>query len=243
QRNFEQIIADENFAISFKVEKLCMYDEIQRCFTSDRIGKGHLYLPRFRKISDMAGSYEEAGVEPFILDLLASAPFLFTHPNKKETLNSVNELYDYYEELSLKTAVQRSAESDAIDNKLEELLSGNIFLGALTPAVRVVIKISNRLTTDVGAALTMIAIFRYKRDAGRYPQNLNQLITAGYLKQLPIDSFSNKPLVYKKTEDNFILYSVGPNYIDDGGVSGKDSKGRVRQWRDNGDTVFWPVPE
>ncbi len=244
QRDFEQIIADENFTISLKAERLFMYDEIQRCFTSDRIGKGHLYVPRFREISDMSSNYEyeEVGVEPFLLDLVYSAPFLFGHPNKEETLKSVNEFYDYCEQLSLKTAVQRHAESDAIDDKFKELLGGNIFLGTLVPAVGRVIEIGNRLPTDVGATLTMIAIFRYKSDAGRYPQNLNQLVTDGYLEQLPIDSYSDKPLSYKKTEDNFILYSIGPDFKDDGGVSGKDRKGRARQWRDNGDTVFWPVP-
>ena len=246
QRNFGQIVTGENFAVSFEAEKLFMYDEIQRCFTSDRIGKGHLYLPRFRKIGDLTGSYsydngERLGL--FILDLLVSAPFLFTHPNKEETLEATNELYDYFEQLSLKTAVQRCAESDAIDNKLEELLSGNIFLGTLTPAVKRVIEISNRLPTDVGATLTIIATLRYKKDTGRYPQNLNQLVTAGYLKQLPIDSFSDKPLVYKKTDDNFILYSVGPNFTDDGGEPGKDKRGRIKNWTDNGDTVFWPMPE
>lgn len=243
QRDFEQIIADENFTISFEAEKLRMYDEIQRCFTSDRIGKGHLYLPRFRKISDMASNYEDAGVEPFILDLVYSVPFLFGHPNKEETLKSVNALYDYFEQLSLKTAVQRHAESDAIDDKFKEIVNGNVFLNILTPAIGRVIEIGNRAPTNVGATLTMIAIFRYKRDAGRYPQNLNQLVTDGYLKQLPIDSYSDKPLVYKKTEDNFILYSFGPDFKDDDGVSSKDSKGRARPWRDNGDTVFWPVPK
>ncbi|MFH1884582.1 MAG: hypothetical protein ABIL62_17945 [Planctomycetota bacterium] len=243
QRDFEQIIADENFTISLKAKRLFMYDEIQRCFTSDRIGKGHLYLPRFRKISDLAGSYEEEGVEPFILDLVYSVPFLFGHPNKEETLKSVNELYDYCEQLSLKTAAQIHADSDAIDDKLNKLSSDNILIGILTPAVKRIIEIGNRLPTDVGAALTIIAILRYNGDTGRYPQNLNQLVTDGYLKQLPMDSFADKPLSYKKTEDNFILYSVGPDFKDDGGVSGKGSKGRARPWRDNGDTVFWPLPE
>jgi hypothetical protein len=172
QDSFQQIFADENFVISLKAEKLCMYDEIQRCFTSDGIGKGHLYLPRFRKMADLAGSHKKGeGFEYFVLDLVYSSPFLFTHPNKEETLQMANEFYDYCEELSLKTAVQRHAESDAIDNNLEELLSGNIFLGTVTPAVRWIIEIGNRLPTEVGATLTIIAIFRYKSDSGQYPQN------------------------------------------------------------------------
>ena len=165
------------------------------------------------------------------------------HPNKEETLRTANAFYDYYEKLSLKTALQGHIESEDMDKKFKELLEGNYFLNIITPAVLRVIQISHRLPVDVKGALTMIAIFWYKADKGRYPQNLNQLVTAGYLKQLPLDSYSDRPLVYKKTEDNFILYSVGPDFKDDDGVSGKDSKGQDRPWRDNGDTVFWPVPE
>jgi hypothetical protein len=244
QRSFEQIIADENFAISLKSEKLFIYDEIQRCFTVDRIGKGHLYLPRFRKISDMSGNYEYEGeLEDFIFDALVSAPLLLMHPNKEQTLRTANAFYGYYEKLSLKTALQGHIESEDMDKKVGEFLKGNYFLNKLTPAVLRVIQISHRLPVDVKGTLAMIAIFRYKADKGRYPQNLNQLVTTGYLKQMPMDSYSDRPLVYKKIEDNFMLYSIGPNFVDDGGEPDRDRKGRVKLWMDEGDVVFWPQPE
>jgi hypothetical protein len=244
QRSFEQIIADENFAISLKSEKLFIYDEIQRCFTVDRIGKGHLYLPRFRKISDMSGNYEYEGeLEDFIFDALVSAPLLLMHPNKEQTLRTANAFYGYYEKLSLKTALQGHIESEDMDKKVGEFLKGNYFLNKLTPAVLRVIQISHRLPVDVKGTLAMIAIFRYKSDKGRYPQNFNQLVTTGYLKQMPMDSYSDRPLVYKKTENNFMLYSIGPNFVDDGGEPGRDRKGRVKLWMDEGDVVFWPQPE
>ena len=56
-----------------------------------------------------------------------------------------------------------------------------------------------------------------------------------------MDAFSEKPLVYKKTDDDFILYSVGFNFTDDGGEFSKDRRGNIRKWGENGDTVFWPV--
>jgi hypothetical protein len=243
QKDFEQIIAGENFVVSLETEKMILYDEIQRCFTSDRFGKGHLYIPRFRKIKDIYSNYEKAGVEPFILDLVYSVQFLFGHPNKEETLESTNELYDYWEQLCRKTTAQIHEESDAIDNKLKELLNGNVFLGILTPAFKRVIEISNRLPTEVGAALTMIALLRYEHDTNEYPQNLNQLVTSGYLKQLPMDSFSDKPLVYRRTDDSFILYSLGRNFKDDDGQCFKDKKGIPILWANYGDAVFWPVLE
>ncbi|MEN6334498.1 MAG: hypothetical protein ABFE01_09570, partial [Phycisphaerales bacterium] len=64
----------------------------------------------------------------------------------------------------------------------------------------------------------------------------------GFLDTLPTDPYSNGLLVYRAAGDNFVLYSLGPDFDDDGGISGVDSEGRIRMWADSGDTVFWPVP-
>jgi len=46
QEDFEQMIADEDFKVSLEAQKLLMYDEVQRCFTEDYFGGGHLYPSR-----------------------------------------------------------------------------------------------------------------------------------------------------------------------------------------------------
>ena len=56
-----------------------------------------------------------------------------------------------------------------------------------------------------------------------------------------MDPYSDKSLVYRKVGDGFLLYSVGENFIDDGGVLSKDKKGETKKWTDNGDAVFWPI--
>ena len=81
---------------------------------------------------------------------------------------------------------------------------------------------------------------RYRQDEGNYPENLEELITGGYLKQLPIDAWSDKPLVYRRTDNNFILYGIGRNFEDDGGEVVRRDDGRVQQYADEGDWVFWP---
>ena len=48
--------------------------------------------------------------------------------------------------------------------------------------------------------------------------------------------------MYKKTEEGFILYSVGEDLKDEGGRMGVGEKGQPRMWANNGDWVFWPVP-
>ncbi len=62
-----------------------------------------------------------------------------------------------------------------------------------------------------------------------------------YNQGTPIDPWSDKPLVYKRTDDGFMLCGVGSNFRDDGGQVARDDKGKVKQYADEGDWVFWPV--
>ena len=93
------------------------------------------------------------------------------------------------------------------------------------------------------ATLTILALKRWQAEKDQYPAGLNELLTAGFLHELPMDPYSDKPLVYKKSNDNFTLYSLGPNFEDDHAELGKTEKGRLKDWQDNGDTVFWPQPK
>jgi len=239
QKDFESIIADEDFVVSLKAEKLTMYDEIQRCFTDDRIGNGHIYPKRLLGLSPGLCVKERSDLNsPYLI-----MQILFTHPNKQQTQKSINQLYDYVETLATKTAAQLHAETDVVENRLKQLIGNNIFLEVLAPAIRSIIEISSRLSADVNSTLAIIAILRYKQDTGDYPENLEELVTVGYVKELPMDPWSDKPLVYKKTDDNFVLYGFGPNFKDDGGKVFYGAKGTA-MWRgskDEGDTVFWPV--
>ena len=82
---------------------------------------------------------------------------------------------------------------------------------------------------------------RYQQETGQYPANLKELVEAGYIKELPMDPYSEKPLAYKRTQDNFMLYSVGSNFKDDGGQVAKGDNGRALSFAAEGDWVFWPV--
>ncbi len=89
--------------------------------------------------------------------------------------------------------------------------------------------------------MTVLAIMRYEKEKGQYPADLDELVEAGYLKKLPMDPYSDAPLIYQKTEGEFLLYSLGTNLTDEGGKLGLGSRGTPRMWADNGDWVFWPV--
>jgi hypothetical protein len=246
QDSFEQIIAVENFVPSLEGEKLCAYDEIQRCFTEGRFGGGHLYLSRLGTLANDL----QSGVEEIVVETIFSpkgwaraVKVLFAHPDKEQTREMADRYYDFWGRLYHKTPGQIRAEGIDAEKEAMEIIKDNVLLQIFSSAFARINEIANRNKTEVYATVTLLALLRYDKDKGSYPNDLQQLITAGYLKQLPMDPFSDKPLSYKKTEDNFILYSVGPNFTDEGGEYSRDSKGRIKNWLDNGDTVFWPVPK
>lgn len=245
QKDFEQMITDENFAISFKAEKLCPYDWLQRCYTEGGPGGGHPYPSAFRKMAEINQGInaKKTWFADYCKNLGTAISFLLgLSPGRTETLKSVNDLYDFFDsEFALKTPVQVQAQKTEIDKRVKQLTGRNFLLSLFVPAFEKIFQISYRLKLEVEATLTIIATLRYKQEKGQCPQNLDELKQAGYIKEIPIDPFSNKPLVYKKTDDNFILYSVGLNFKDDGGQIARDEKGNVKLWADEGDTVFWPV--
>jgi hypothetical protein len=103
-------------------------------------------------------------------------------------------------------------------------------------------EIACRHKAQVEAVITTLAVIRFKQSTSNYPESLDDLVMGGYLKHLPMDPWSDKPLVYKKTDGNFILYSVGFNFKDDGGQVHRDKGRKPQLWDvEFGDAVFWPV--
>jgi hypothetical protein len=64
---------------------------------------------------------------------------------------------------------------------------------------------------------TLLAAIRYHRAKDRWPTLLEQL-TPDFLPAVPIDPFALKPLRLLVTDQEFKIYSVGENELDDGGT-------------------------
>ena len=62
------------------------------------------------------------------------------------------------------------------------------------------------------ATIVTPALKRFRLEKNEYPETLSELITAGFLDELPMDPFSDKPLVYKKTEDDFCSLQRRPEF-------------------------------
>ncbi len=216
--------------ISMEAEKVFWYDAIQRTFTDDGQGGGRMLA---RGMAYVVTDDWKKNLWRFLS---------FNHPRRQEVVANVDKYFERYAQILAETPLQLSDET--MDDKVwYEVNISPLILKLQTPAHNRINQLAWRLRTGREALLTVLAVLSYEKEKGRYPTSLDELVVAGFLKELPIDSYSDKPLVYKKTDDNFILYSFGPDFKDDGGVSGKDKKGRAKQWMDNGDTVFWPLPK
>jgi hypothetical protein len=75
-------------------------------------------------------------------------------------------------------------------------------------------------------ARTAVAMTRYRLDHRSSPARLNDLVPA-YLDAVPTDPFDGHPLRLSIRNDRCVIYSVGPDRVDDGGVEMVNGKGDV----------------
>ncbi|PYI80080.1 MAG: hypothetical protein DME26_22285 [Verrucomicrobia bacterium] len=76
----------------------------------------------------------------------------------------------------------------------------------------------DRSETAVRLMRTDVAVRLYHLEKGSYPAKLEELVPQ-FLDSMPIDLFSERPLMYKPQTNSYLLYSVGPDRKDDGGLS------------------------
>lgn len=91
---------------------------------------------------------------------------------------------------------------------------------------------SNRMA-EIGCSLEL-----FKRAHQEYPERLEQLVPA-FLSRLPHDPCTGLPFIYKREpKSGYLLYSVGLNNQDDGGVMPSEGATGNPDWR-----WFAPVRE
>jgi hypothetical protein len=93
---------------------------------------------------------------------------------------------------------------------------GDILIVLTTPAIQKVHDAHDRAKQYNDNLQLGFALEWYRRENKSYPEKLEALAPK-YLKQIPSDLFSGKPLIYRSSAGGYTLYSVGVNGKDDGG--------------------------
>jgi hypothetical protein len=119
--------------------------------------------------------------------------------------------------------------------RLMEWISGRItredrFVAAMTGAQQID-DAEHRLL------LTHVALKRFQLTHGDLPDSLTQMVPE-YLPAVPQDPFSDGPFIYRREPNGYLLYSVGYNGRDDGGVPSEQNN---LIERDEGDLLLESV--
>jgi hypothetical protein len=217
-------------------ERLILLDVIQHLFTDRGFGGGHLVPSAAATLLEEEMGQREESERPIVRVTRS-----MLHVGREETVATVSRIFDPQQ--SLLSPYERRARHVPTVKEILESLSAHRYA-----LVRVLVGDVDRVTESGfrgkalhEATLTILALQRYRREKGAYPPKLAELKAAGYLDALPADPYSDKPLSYKVVGGNFVLYSLGPDFHDDDGESGRNQEGRPKPWADKGDTIFWPV--
>jgi hypothetical protein len=237
-KEYEKLTLSSNPRIDYRVERFFFEDFLQRCCTDNGRGGGHMIPSELKKFSQSLNGWWD-------FDGLSSLGACLLSTNRKNLKRVSDEYYQRYENYTKLTPYQLVSNGIAIRFENEvydwpkfkkvrywpfaELLCG---LGSTN-------ELAYKDKAEIEALITIAGLQYYRETQGEYPEKLDKLVDAGIIKELPMDPYSDKALIYRRTGDGFILYSVGVNFADDGGVTTKYHK-----WGDEdegGDRVFWPI--
>lgn len=114
--------------------------------------------------------------------------------------------------------------------------SWNLFAAIATPQFSSEVEGLAREQTKVDQTQIVCALERYRLHSGQYPSTLATLVPQ-FIDKIPKDVITGKPMIYlRKGDQDFLLYSVGWNEVDDGCITARKRDGSEDQ--DRGDWVW-----
>lgn len=192
----------------------------------------------------------------FPLDVLRWR-YWWSYADEIRTLQGEQVLLETYRQARTNASLLPLAERQ--DKRLEHVMGGTngqevlVWLGNLTQSdlrdlmsssvwsLRRTFAKVMRAETSRRMTITAIALKRYQLKHGQFPENLEAL-TPDFLPAGLLDPMSGKPFHYRRDgADDFLLYSVGDDGMDDGGDATNATGGKSLYWLYGKDWV-WPQP-
>jgi hypothetical protein len=97
---------------------------------------------------------------------------------------------------------------------------GEHVVSSCAGAVDGALRSSFRARTQVGLTRAFIALCLLRREAGAYPDALDEAVSRRLLPEVPVDFFDGRRIRYSPAKR--LLWSVSDNGVDDGGAARKD---------------------
>jgi hypothetical protein len=107
---------------------------------------------------------------------------------------------------------------DGLNAVEAQIKNGAILTRMLMPAVIKVTQADLRCQATLRSAATAVAAERFRLARSRWPKDLDEMVAGGFLKELPADPYTGEPLRIARKLYGLVIYSVGPDRVDDGGA-------------------------
>jgi hypothetical protein len=219
--------------VTFDLEIILWIDAINLMFTVEGGRYGHVSLATIEKLEEWPAAVR------FVPLVTAEQKEALLRLDGGETVKSAQEFLKLTETAAQMTPWELNRTPNRIKPALDRIVSQNAFIAWLSESVRQLTDIPWRAKTHREGVVTILACLRYKVECGHYPESLEELVRTAYLDHLPRDYYSKgDSLIYRRTDGDFLLYSRGLDFEDNGG-----KPSRWGQGPQGGDQVFWPVTE
>lgn len=214
-------------------ERLAFDDLLQRIYTDDGAGGGHLTSTGGEAMMLMTTL---GGTDPDPLDIITATfdPFLMTIvADRRAMRRKFDEMMGLLLAEAAQPAWERAKTPSIFGREIEAMHASSVdrlrFLPIvlLMPALDRMIESGDLIVQQRDATLTAIALELYRRLHGRWPDSLEALVPS-LLPSLPLDQYTGQPLRYLLRDGGPILYSIGSDGIDHGGEPPRDLSGRPR---------------
>lgn len=139
-------------------------------------------------------------------------PVLFVRASQLKAAQMMTRLVD-----AANDPMKLIQETRAVDSEAGSLSHVHFLTKILMPSITRAAELHTRLIAQLEAARAAIACERFRLKNGALPESLAVLVPE-FLDAVPLDPFDGQPLRFVTTSEGLIVYSIGENGIDDGGL-------------------------
>lgn len=216
-------LRDEDLRVDVSTERNVLVDVVQRVYSDDGDGDGHLTREGLRKLDQIMSwpLWRDEDAESWSPRDFAGPALLAVVAGRRELLDVHGRLMDRVVAASARPLFQQQ-DLDRIDNEIEQMYGDPLRsirywpIVYLLPALGKAAQAGEYAIAGRDALQVAIALELYRRRHGQWPATLDDL-TPSLIPAIPVDRFDGAPMRYALREGQPVLYSIGCNHRDDGG--------------------------
>ena len=183
-------------------------------FVGSFSGEGFMGLDTFERIRDGESIGEQTSKDTILLRLYGS---MFARPWLNMDEETYAQTLGRMGEISELPFYEAHPQMEEIKQDVEDLPRTRVFSRMLLPGLMRVIEAQARLEVQLDLVQIGLSVEQYHAQNGAYPATLDA-IAPSIGGGIPVDPFTGQPYRYQVSSGGFLLYSVGADLTDDGGV-------------------------